>query len=92
MNTTLGFTNLGTTELVKETTRVYPNPSQGNVTISSESDIQSVAIYQLNGALVRTIRPETASTQLEVSGLSTGSYLLEIQSNSEKIWKKIVVE
>lgn len=92
MNTTLGFTNLGTHVIVKETTRVYPNPSQGNVIISSEYELQSVAVYQLNGALVRTLRPETASTQIELSDLSTGTYLLEIETKTEKTWKKIVVE
>lgn len=92
MNTTLGFTNLGTNVIVKETTRVYPNPSQGNVIISSEYELQSVAVYQLNGALVRTLRPETASTQIELSDLSTGTYLLEIETKTEKTWKKIVVE
>jgi hypothetical protein len=92
MNTALGFTNLNTVDLVKETIRVFPNPSKGNYTITSEFEIQTVAIYQLNGALVRTIRPETTSSQIEVTDLASGSYLIEIQSKTDTTWKKIVVE
>ncbi|MFM2230477.1 MAG: Secretion system C-terminal sorting domain, partial [Bacteroidota bacterium] len=67
-------------------------PSKGNFTITSEFEIQTVAIYQLNGTLVRTIRPETTSSQIEVADLASGSYLIEIQSKTDTTWKKIVVE
>lgn len=72
---------------------VYPNPSNGYFTITANTSIKNVVIYTLTGSFVRTIQLNDAVTnEVEVEGLSSGIYLLELSNDTEKVWKKIVVE
>ena len=51
-------------------------------------------MYSQVGALVKTIEVNDASDAVEVnvSGLQTGVYLLELVNATEKSWKKVIVE
>jgi hypothetical protein len=53
-----------------------------------------VNVYNQTGAFVKTIKVSNDSKDIEVtiSGLSSGVYFLELQNDSEKSWKKIIVE
>ncbi len=87
------FTVLGNEKFSLETASIYPNPSNGTFTIKTNSSLTKVNIYTQTGAFVKTIEVNNDSKVLEVTvgGLSTGVYLLELQNDSEKSWKKIVV-
>jgi hypothetical protein len=46
------------------------------------------------GALVKTIEVNDTpdAVEVNVSGLQTGVYLLELVNETEKSWKKVIVE
>lgn len=58
---------------------VYPNPSSGIFTIQSESGmIMEVNIYSLQGSLVFSKKNYMPGTELNISGLTEGSYILQV--------------
>ena len=59
-----------------ENTIVFPNPATENININSESSIQMVEIYNLQGQRV-LVENGNVST-LSVSGLANGMYLLKV--------------
>ena len=61
----------------------YPNPTHSILTLKSESLINNVAIYNLLGQQVITQNLETLSTDLDVSSLSSGTYVMKVTIGSE---------
>lgn len=57
--------------------RLFPNPNSGTFTISG-ADIQRVQIMEASGKLVRNMKGPFA-TNVEVSGLGPGLYLVRVQ-------------
>ena len=85
---------LGVQDLSLNTATIYPNPSNGDFVINSKSIVSKVNVYTQTGAFVKTIQFEGNATSAEINlkGLSTGVYLIELQSDSDKAWKKIIIQ
>ncbi|HLT52594.1 MAG TPA: T9SS type A sorting domain-containing protein [Flavobacteriaceae bacterium] len=83
---------LSTIDFQESSVKLYPNPtSNGLVNISSASNepIQ-VAVYDILGKQVKT---ETVSNgTLNVSGLTSGMYILNISQNGASTTKKLVIK
>jgi len=92
--TTLTRTALGIEDFTLNAAAVYPNPSKGIFTIQSKSNLNKVNVYSQTGAFVKTIELQSGEKSIEINlkGLQTGIYLLELQNDSEKSWKKIILE
>ncbi|WP_343625500.1 T9SS type A sorting domain-containing protein [Flavobacterium lindanitolerans] len=72
---------------------VYPNPSNGLVTISNDlnSALKSVSLTDLNGRTVKTVELNgDSSAQINISDLSAGVYMMNISSDQGSVIKKIV--
>ncbi len=72
---------------------IYPNPVSGNLTIKSRQEtINSIAIYNLAGyKVVEKPAVNTEQTTLDISPLSSGMYLVEINySNNKKEVQRLV--
>lgn len=80
------------TELELLNLSIYPNPTEGVVYLNSASEIQNVALYNLQGAKLRswnTLNSNTAS--IEISGNLSGIFLLHVGlKNGETAVYKIV--
>lgn len=60
-------------------TAVYPNPSNGELFVSSYENIQTVEVYAVSGALVKTVNAESATLyNLDLSGLHKGLYIIKV--------------
>lgn len=93
LNTPL--TTLGVDDLTLNATQIYPNPSRGIFTVQSKTTLDKISVYSQTGVLVKTIEiVNNSSETIEVNllGLQTGVYLLELQNATEKSWKKIIVD
>ena len=72
--------------------KVYPNPALNILNISSNTNIEKLTIYDINGRLISTISLEnnTLNYQINITNLSQGMYFLEINSNSLKSLEKFI--
>jgi hypothetical protein len=92
--TTLSYTTLGTEDFSLNASSVYPNPSNGQFFVKTKTNLEKINIYTHTGAFVKTIEVENTSDAVEVNvnGLQTGIYLVELINENEKSWKKIMVQ
>ncbi len=76
-------------DLSHSKTRVYPNPVEGVFSIISDSDVYKVQIFDISGKLVRKFEQNET---YNITSLDVGMYLLEIQTQSgivkRKVWKQ----
>jgi hypothetical protein len=85
IDTTLGTEEFGTTSF-----SMYPNPANGStVTISSASNnAKSVKVYSIIG---KQVINTTITNTLDVSGLQSGIYIVQITENGKSATKKLVI-
>jgi len=59
---------------------LYPNPTQDNLQIKGETEIDYINIFSTNGKLVRKEQIKSKSSELNLSALIPGVYYLQIHS------------
>jgi beta-glucanase (GH16 family) len=69
---------------------VFPNPASDYINIVTNEVIDEVQLHNLLGSLL--IQESKPGSQINISNLNSGIYLLSIHSGSKKVTKKIVVE
>ncbi|MGK0295051.1 MAG: hypothetical protein ACI884_001207, partial [Ulvibacter sp.] len=85
-------TNLGTEDNTIEGFTYYPNPAESTLNLSSLDIIESVAIFNILGQKVIDQNVNSTTSELNVSDLATGTYILKVSVNGQigtyKILKK----
>ncbi|TXD71479.1 T9SS type A sorting domain-containing protein, partial [Aequorivita antarctica] len=76
-------TNLGVSDNTIAGFSYYPNPTNGILNLKSVDNIEHVSIYNLLGQLVVDNRVNATASQVDISGLSTGTYLMKVTVNGE---------
>lgn len=72
---------------------VSPNPVKDLLTIANEfQTIQNVEVYDLNGRQVKAINNDATNLQISLGNLSSGVYLLKIQTPQGVSTQKIIKE
>lgn len=71
---------------------VYPNPANDFIRVNCSKDIQILELFDQTGRLIYTAEPLRTENYIPVSGLQQGIYTLRILSDSETVWKKIVIK
>lgn len=66
--------------------KAYPNPTSSLITIMLDEEIKNVTIYNLMGAKVMN----TSSNQIDVSHLSSGTYIMKVTTEKGIGTKKII--
>lgn len=74
---------------------LFPNPVNDYLTISlvdSKLDLENtrVVLYNMNGQIIRDTKVDTTKTELNISELPKGLYLLKIGDKTNTVTKKIV--
>ena len=67
----------------------WPNPAKGVVNLNSAEAIEVVRIFDMSGKLIKNIR---SSSQIDVSDIAPGLYLMEAETHRRKAIRKIVIE
>ncbi|MDG1393260.1 MAG: CotH kinase family protein [Flavobacteriaceae bacterium] len=68
-----------------------PNPVSDKLKIKiSKGKISSLKLWSLNGKLFDTYKYNNQNVELDLSDFENGLYLLQIQTNSELLFKKII--
>ncbi len=66
---------------------MYPNPTNDQVQIQAGSRMEKIEIFNTNGQLVRSIGPVLNSYRVDLSGLSSGIYLVRVQT-ADGMWNR----
>lgn len=69
---------------------IFPNPVKDVLTINYDKAISQIDVYDVNGKLVKTFT--TVGSTVNVSDLSSGVYMLNLQTEDGLVVKKIVKE
>ena len=81
---------LKVTEL-SSTTKVYPNPANTSVRIEAGNNIESVMVYNMIGALVKTISADSRTLNVDLSDYENGVYYFNIRQSDGKVSNQRVV-
>lgn len=75
------------------TANIYPNPSHdGNITIESQSALDTIEIITINGQVLQQIKnPTLNSNTYTISNLPKGFYFIKIASGAGAVTKKVLV-
>ncbi|SRX55619.1 T9SS type A sorting domain-containing protein [Aequorivita sp. CIP111184] len=83
-------TNLSTSDNSIAGFSYYPNPTTEVLNLSSVDNIERVSIYNLLGQMVIDSRVDATTSQMDVSALSTGTYLMKVTVNGQVGTYKLV--
>lgn len=72
--------------------KVYPNPSNGRVTVTNSNTIEKIEVYNLVGQLVIGSNYDSLSTEVNVSRLSAGGYFLTVYSGGSHSTVRLLKE
>jgi len=86
------LTNVGVDEQAAQNFTVFPNPVQTSTTITNSSaDALWYTLYTSTGQLVMSKQKSTdKATEINLSGLENGIYLLQIEQNGYSSYQKII--
>ncbi|PSG88717.1 T9SS type A sorting domain-containing protein [Aurantibacter aestuarii] len=81
---------LGVEDIALKTLKIYPNPVEDNLFISTPNTIKinNLKVYNLEGKLV--LKTNTFKEKLNVSNLNAGTYLVIIETDKVTINKKMI--
>ena len=85
------LTILGTPTFVEDAIKIYPNPAKNKVYIDApQYIITKVTVYDLLGKQILNVRDNF--TEIDLSKIASGLYVLKIETTTGMISKKIVKE
>lgn len=90
------FAKLGITTSIHETSNsfdfsAYPNPCTDNITINVPKET-TVEVSTINGQIIKSIDINSKSTTVNLTGLSSGVYIVRLITDKEIVTKKIIKE
>lgn len=90
---TASFNLLGVEDLSLNAVSIYPNPVSGDLFIQAKTNLSKVNLYSQTGSLIKSVNVLNNSNQarIDVNGVQSGVYLLELQNDSVKSWKKVII-
>ena len=78
-------------ELVNAQLSIYPNPSNGQFNVRANQTITSATVFDLNGKVIRSINSINQNDfSFDINENDTGIYLLQINTNTEIITKRLI--
>lgn len=70
--------------------KVFPNPTQADWNISSSNIINSIAVYDILGKQVLSLKPNSNQVVLDASSLRSGIYITKIEGENGTKTVKLV--
>ena len=87
--------NISSLEDYSLITKIFPNPTNGNITISSEYAIKSISVYNSIGNQLLSVNNNentTTETKLDLSTFAKGVYCIKININNRIINQRIILQ
>jgi len=68
---------------------IYPNPSNGKITVKLNSNQNLVSISDINGKVIKTIITTSKVTSFDLSDFENGIYFIKVETNKFNYTKKV---
>lgn len=62
---------------------MYPNPANNILSLKALNNIDNIQIYNMLGQEVMDVNPSATQVELDVTGLSNGTYVVKVQAGSQ---------
>ena len=72
------------------TLNYFPNPVSDVLTLSNDSEISSIAVYNFIGQKIAVYEPNSINTTIDMSFLQPSAYFIEVISDDKKATFKII--
>jgi hypothetical protein len=69
---------------------VFPNPTTGGIQLHCSDNVQNIEVYDAFGKLLDKVDVNANSSELDLSGLATGTYFLRVTTEKGVVTKRIV--
>ena len=86
-------TNDGQTDIITAPdsyTQLYPNPTNGSITIYSAFRMSKIEVFGINGTLLLNTKTDGMSTNVDLTELPAGAYIVRIHTNNGIATKRLV--
>lgn len=83
-------TTLSIESVSKNSLQIYPNPASEFIKINSEYENSNYKIYSILGQVVK--EGTIISSQISVSGISKGNYILKVSQNDKVSTQKLIIQ
>ncbi len=70
---------------------LYPNPTTGPLTFTTDNIDYSLQIFDLTGKVVMSKTHLSKNTQIDMSGLSNGIYMVKLNQGGNQLTRKIIL-
>ncbi len=79
----------------KKTIKIFPNPSQGHISIETPNPDNNfiINIFDIKGELILSMNTSsiTELTNIDLSDLSNGLYIMELKNRNSTLWNKFLI-
>jgi len=73
--------------------KVFPNPSQHQVHVKATIPVLNVNMYDVNGSLVRSGSGFSNELDMDLSGLGSGNYFLDVRmAGGQQVFRKVTLQ
>lgn len=80
-------------QIISDLVKIYPNPGNGLFNLESDKEIESLELFNLYGLKLNyKITSAVKSTQIDLSDLKKGVYLLHVKCSNSSQTKKVVIQ
>ncbi|RZJ66923.1 MAG: T9SS type A sorting domain-containing protein [Flavobacterium sp.] len=90
MSSCITVTQLGVGDFAHSKFEIYPNPVTDILNIGYTTDFKSVEVFNMIGQQVMTKNVNASATQLDMSGLPAGTYLVKVEADNASKTIKVI--
>lgn len=85
---------LGVNEAHENTIQVFPNPSNGLLTINLPEAFNTaqLSVFTLGGQLVHQQRIQGLNTLISLNGVAKGTYIMQFENDGEVLHHKVIIQ
>lgn len=81
----------GLNQILQDNFKLYPNPANQMLYVDSPELPSNIVIQNMLGETLLQTKPETLASQLDISSLAQGMYLVEITTEKSKFCRKLII-